>query len=119
MLRLVGILDRDEHGSDQRHAHAGAQLALGEGHVVGHVEAHHLAGRAHFGTEQHVHAGEAVEGENGFLYSNMAELLLLQLEAGQRLSPAMTRAAILATGRPITLATKGTVREARGLTSRT
>ena len=33
-------------------------------------------------------------------------------------SPAMTRAAILATGRPITLATNGTVREARGLTSR-
>lgn len=32
--------------------------------------------------------------------------------------PAMTREAIPATGRPITLATKGTVREARGLTSR-
>ena len=34
-------------------------------------------------------------------------------------SPAMMRAAILATGRPITLATNGTVREARGLTSST
>ena len=34
-------------------------------------------------------------------------------------SPAMTRAAILATGTPITLATNGTVREARGLTSST
>lgn len=33
-------------------------------------------------------------------------------------SPAMTRAAILASGWPIALATKGTVREARGLTSR-
>ncbi len=32
-------------------------------------------------------------------------------------SPAITRAAILATGMPITLATNGTVREARGLTS--
>ena len=31
----------------------------------------------------------------------------------------MTRAAILATGIPITLATKGTVRDARGLTSST
>ena len=31
----------------------------------------------------------------------------------------MTRAAILATGSPITLATNGTVREARGLTSST
>jgi hypothetical protein len=36
-----------------------------------------------------------------------------------RLSPAMTRAAILAIGSPITLATNGTVREARGLTSST
>ena len=36
-----------------------------------------------------------------------------------RLSPAMMREAILATGRPMTLATKGTVREARGLTSNT
>ena len=34
-------------------------------------------------------------------------------------SPAMIRAAILATGTPITLATNGTVREARGLTSST
>ena len=34
-------------------------------------------------------------------------------------SPAITRAAILAIGSPITLATNGTVREARGLTSRT
>ena len=32
-------------------------------------------------------------------------------------SPAITRAAILATGAPIALATKGTVRLARGLTS--
>ena len=36
-----------------------------------------------------------------------------------RLSPAMIRAAILAMGSPMTLATKGTVREARGLTSST
>ena len=34
-------------------------------------------------------------------------------------SPAITRAAIFATGSPITLATNGTVREARGLTSST
>ena len=34
-------------------------------------------------------------------------------------SPAITRAAILAMGSPITLATKGTVREARGFTSST
>ena len=34
-------------------------------------------------------------------------------------SPAISRAAILAIGSPITLATKGTVREARGFTSST
>ena len=34
-------------------------------------------------------------------------------------SPAMTRAAILAIGTPVALATNGTVREARGLTSST
>ena len=34
-------------------------------------------------------------------------------------SPAITREAILAMGSPITLATKGTVREARGFTSKT
>jgi hypothetical protein len=34
-------------------------------------------------------------------------------------SPAMMRAAILAMGWPMTLATNGTVREARGLTSST
>ena len=33
-------------------------------------------------------------------------------------SPAITRAAILAIGTPVALATKGTVRLARGLTSR-
>ena len=33
-------------------------------------------------------------------------------------SPAMTRAAILAIGMPVALATNGTVRDARGLTSR-
>jgi len=35
------------------------------------------------------------------------------------LAPAMTRAPILATATPVALATKGTVREARGFTSRT
>jgi hypothetical protein len=33
--------------------------------------------------------------------------------------PAITRAAILASGMPVALPTKGTVREARGLTSMT
>jgi hypothetical protein len=48
----------------------------------------------------------------------VVELGALELKLA-RLSPAMILAAILATGRPITLATNGTVREARGLTSST
>ena len=35
------------------------------------------------------------------------------------LAPAITRAPIFATGTPVALATKGTVREARGFTSST
>ena len=84
--RLVGILDRDEDGAGEGHAHAGAELALGEGHVVGLVEAHDLAGRAHLGAQENVDAGEAVEGKNRFLYSDMRELLRFQLEAGEGLA---------------------------------
>ena len=40
-------------------------------------------------------------------------------KASSSFSPAMMRAAILAIGAPMVLATKGTVREARGLTSST
>ncbi len=72
--RLVGVLDRDEDGAGHRHAHAGAELALGEGHVVVAVEPHDFAGRAHFGPKQNIDAGEAVEGENRFLDSDVREL---------------------------------------------
>ena len=71
------------------------------------------------GPEHGVDAGEAREGEHGFLHR---AVLVGRRRSSLKLasfSPAMTRAAILATGMPITLATKGTVREARGLTSST
>ena len=38
------------------------------------------------GPKQNIDAGEAVEGENRFLYADMLELLVLQLEAGKLLA---------------------------------
>jgi hypothetical protein len=71
--RLVGIAHRDEHGAARRHLGAGAELALGEGHVEGAVEADDLAGRAHLRAQHRVDAGEAGEGEHRFLDADMIE----------------------------------------------
>ena len=96
-----------------------AELALGEGRLEGAIEADDLAGRAHFRPQHRVDAGEAREGKHRFLDADVAEFApRLKSKVASR-SPAMTRAAILAIGLPTTLATKGTVREARGLTSST
>ena len=91
---------------------------LGEGDGVVGVEADDLAGRLHLGAEHGVDAGEAVEGEHGFLDRDVLDVLRSTRLKLARVSPAMMRRAILANGLPMTLATKGTVREARGLTSR-
>ena len=97
---------------------AGAELALGEGHREVAVEAHHLAGRAHLRPEHGVDAGEAGERKHRLLDADVAELGRRRSKALQRLA-AIMRAAIAAIGLPITLATNGTVREARGFTSST
>ena len=103
----------------ERQLAAAAELALGEGDGVVAVDAHHLAGRAHLRTEHGVDAGEAREREHRLLHRDMVEAAAaLQPEDGKRL-PAITLAAMPATGSPIALATKGTVRLARGLTSST
>ena len=60
--------------------------------------------------------GKRANGKDRFLDRDIVEAAADLAEAASG-SPAMTRAAILATGRPIALATKGTVRLARGLTS--
>ena len=83
------------------------------------VEAHDLAGRLHLRAEHGVDAGEAGEREHRLLDPDMVEAWRLQARSLRAISPAMMRAAILATGMPMTLATNGTVREARGLTSST
>ena len=103
-----------------RQLHPGAELRLGEGALEAGVEAHHLAGRFHLGAEDGVDVREAREREHRFLDRDMRARWRwsssLKLDS---LAPAITRAPILATGTPVALATKGTVREARGLTSST
>ena len=65
-----------------------------------------------------VDAGEAREGQHRFLHRDMVGFGRVQIEVGELLAR-HHRAAMPATGRPIALATKGTVRLARGLTSST
>ena len=117
---LVGIRHADEGGALERQDRAGAELGLGEGDAEVAVDAHHLAGRLHLRTEQRVDAGELGEREDRFLDGDVGRDDLGG-EARDRAAsrPTMTRAASLASGTPITLLTNGTVREARGLTSRT
>ena len=63
--------------------------------------------------------GKRANGKHRLLDPDMAELARASRSKAASGSPAMTRLAILAIGLPITLATNGTVREARGLTSST
>ncbi|MNV06527.1 hypothetical protein D3C71_969090 [compost metagenome] len=94
--RLVGFLDRDEGAALGRQDGAAADLRLGEGAGEGGgqiglaftlpVQAHDLAGRTHFRAEDGVHAGEAGEGEDGFLDRDMLQFLVHQAEAGELLA---------------------------------
>ena len=70
------------------------------------------------GPEHRIDAGEAGEREHRLLDRDVAELRPASSPKPASGLPAMMRAAMPATGRPITLATNGTVRLARGLTSR-
>ena len=56
----------------QRQAVARGGLALHEREPERAVDAHHLAGRAHLGSEQGVDLGEPVEREHGFLHRDVA-----------------------------------------------
>ena len=92
-------------------------LGLGEGAGEVPVDAHHFAGGFHLRAQQDIDAGEPVEGEHGLLDRHMIEVEILRHAEAVQVSPAITRAAIFATGSPVALATKGTVRLARGFTS--
>ena len=62
--------------------------------------------------------GNRANGNTASLTAVWASLRVFSLNDAS-VSPAMMREAMPATGSPITLATNGTVREARGLTSST
>ena len=102
-----------------RQDRAGGDLRLGEGGAEGRVDAHHLAGRLHLRAEQRVDAGELGEREHRLLHRDVRRNDLRgEAEVVAACWPTMTRAASLASGTPMALLTNGTVREARGFTSR-
>ena len=70
-LGLVAIVDRQEHRADARQRGAGGQLALGERHRHGVVNAHDFAGGPHFRPKDDVYAGEFVERKDAFLDREM------------------------------------------------
>ncbi len=72
-----------------------------------------ISGRARVSTP-----GKRANGKTDSLTPTWPSLRGFSLKSAS-FSPAMMRAAIFATGMPTTLATNGTVREARGLTSST
>jgi hypothetical protein len=90
---------------------------FGECHGVIAVDTHHFAGGAHFGAQDRVDALEPREREDRFPSRPRGPASDFSLKEASG-SPFMMRAAIPAIGLPITLATNGTVRDARGLTSR-
>jgi hypothetical protein len=100
-------------------AHAGRQLALDEGLGKAESNSHHLAGRLHFGPENGIDAAELGEGKNRFLDREIIRDHFLVTPWLASDCPTMQRAAIFASCSPVALETKGTVRDARGLTSRT
>jgi hypothetical protein len=77
---LVGVAHRNEHGPGLGRTRARAQLALGEGDLERTVDAHHLAGRAHFRAQHRVHSGETGEREHGLLDPHMIEPIEDEIE---------------------------------------
>jgi hypothetical protein len=114
---LVAVAHRDEDGAADRHRDAGAELALGEGDGEVAVEPHDLAGGAHLGAEHVSTPGKRANGNTASLTPTWSSFFRLSPK-GERLARHDARGD-LGDGLPIALATKGTVREARGLTSST
>ena len=85
--------------------------------------AHHLAGRTHLRAEQRVDPGEPGEGQDRLLDAHLSRFdgarSIPSARSATDVAPAMTRAATMATGTPVALATNGTVRLARGFASST
>src|SRR5262249_5609865 len=112
--RLVGVPDRGRHGGGGRPPIwllAKAMAKLRSMPITSPVD--FISGPSTVSTP-----GKRANGKTASLTPMWSNGAALRPKLAS-VSPAMIRAAILATGTPITLATKGTVREARGLTSST
>ena len=116
---LVGVARGDERGARPGQRLAGGALGLGEGLGEAPAQAHHLTGRPHLGAEHRVGAGEAREREHRLLDRDAAGP---GVAAGSPSSPSrgaehQPQRRARTSGTPVAFATKGTVREARGLAS--
>ena len=97
--------------------HPGRRLRLAEGGREVGGDAHHLAGALHLRAEHRVGAGEAGEGQHRLLDADVLGRAARAAPGRRASRPASAAPAIFASGTPIALETKGTVREARGLAS--
>jgi hypothetical protein len=120
---LSAVLDGDHHRALARQARAGAELALEHGLAEG-------AAAPMTSPVERISGPRMGSTPGNLLNGNTASLTLkyggtTSVGASRRALrgfsdwPAMQRAAILASGWPVALLTKGTVRDARGLTSST
>ena len=74
----------------------------------------------HLRPEDRIDAGKFFERKDGRFNKYFRHRQnIRQIELGEVFSPAITSDAIFAIGTPVAFATNGTVRDARGLTSRT
>ena len=64
---LVTVGQGHEHGSPGRQSPPGGNLGLREGQASSQVDAHHLSGRTHLGTQYRVGFREPVKGQYGLL----------------------------------------------------
>ena len=81
--------------------------------------AHHLAGGLHLRAEDRVDAGEAHERKHRGLDEHAGDARDRRPGQLRQRPPAITRAAIFASGTPVAFDRYGTVRDARGFTSST
>ncbi len=120
---MSGIVDADQDGSGYRQRRLRRFLGFEVSQVEGIGQAEDFAGGPHLRPEHRIDFREHVERENRFLDAEMAEFAGVsgwQSVEGLPLAAAMiSSVAILAIEMLQTLETSGTVRDARGLASRT
>ena len=125
---FVAVIDTEKNRAFTRQALSGSELRFCERQSVRRGNAHDFARRAHLRAENRVDAAEFVEGKyrrfHGveFVDGNFGNAVVVAPAArfmSASFLPAIKRAATFASGTPVALLTYGTVREARGFTSRT